>query len=153
MSVSCARLLRLRLCGGGDVSRVSVGGDTVVIWAAESRRPGPNLRNGKISKWKYWNRPKIENQNGASEKTFSNTYTFTQNHFLNKQMPQIRANTIEGHPRHAKKEYHRRLPIPKLRRARGPKALKRSYTISSNDSSCLLQRKIQVASGQPTSEN
>ncbi|CAB0013215.1 unnamed protein product, partial [Nesidiocoris tenuis] len=23
------------------------------------------------SKWKYWNRPKIENRNGASEKTFS----------------------------------------------------------------------------------
>ncbi|CAA9996887.1 unnamed protein product, partial [Nesidiocoris tenuis] len=22
-------------------------------------------------KWKYWNRPKIENRNGASEKTFS----------------------------------------------------------------------------------
>ncbi|CAB0019219.1 unnamed protein product [Nesidiocoris tenuis] len=36
------------------------------------------------SKWKYWNLPKIENRNGASEKTFSYTYTFTQNHFLNK---------------------------------------------------------------------
>ncbi|CAA9996771.1 unnamed protein product, partial [Nesidiocoris tenuis] len=36
------------------------------------------------SKWKYCDRPKIENRNGASEKTFSYTYTFTQNHFLNK---------------------------------------------------------------------
>ncbi|CAB0019807.1 unnamed protein product, partial [Nesidiocoris tenuis] len=26
------------------------------------------------SKWKYWNRPKIENRNGASEKTFSYTH-------------------------------------------------------------------------------
>ncbi|CAB0005612.1 unnamed protein product, partial [Nesidiocoris tenuis] len=27
------------------------------------------------SKWKYWNRPKIENRNGASEKTFSFTHS------------------------------------------------------------------------------
>ncbi|CAB0014406.1 unnamed protein product, partial [Nesidiocoris tenuis] len=26
------------------------------------------------STWKYWNRPKIENRNGASEKTFSYTH-------------------------------------------------------------------------------
>ncbi|CAA9993088.1 unnamed protein product [Nesidiocoris tenuis] len=35
------------------------------------------------SKWKYCDRPKIENRNGASEKNFF-LYTFTQNHFPNK---------------------------------------------------------------------
>ncbi|CAA9997448.1 unnamed protein product [Nesidiocoris tenuis] len=35
------------------------------------------------SKWKYCDRPKIENRNGASAKNFF-LYTFTQNHFLNK---------------------------------------------------------------------
>lgn len=39
MSVSCANELRRRLVVGGDVSRTSVGGEIVVIWAAESRRP------------------------------------------------------------------------------------------------------------------
>lgn len=40
MSVSWAsELRRLRLLTGGDVSAVSVGGDSVVICAAESRRP------------------------------------------------------------------------------------------------------------------
>ncbi|CAB0010575.1 unnamed protein product [Nesidiocoris tenuis] len=42
-----------------------------------------SLSFGFISKWKYCDRPKIENRNGASEKTFC-LYTFTQNHFLNK---------------------------------------------------------------------
>ncbi|CAA9997776.1 unnamed protein product, partial [Nesidiocoris tenuis] len=37
----------------------------------------------KGSKWKYCDRPKIENRNGASEKNFF-LYTFTQNHFPNK---------------------------------------------------------------------
>ncbi|CAB0003695.1 unnamed protein product, partial [Nesidiocoris tenuis] len=36
------------------------------------------------SKWKYCDRPEIENRNGASEKTFSYRYTFTQNRFPNK---------------------------------------------------------------------
>lgn len=40
MSVSCAsELRRRRRLTGGDVSAVSVGGDSVVICAAESRRP------------------------------------------------------------------------------------------------------------------
>ncbi|CAA9995254.1 unnamed protein product, partial [Nesidiocoris tenuis] len=35
----------------------------------------PNHLMNRVSwsKWKYWNRPKIENRNGASEKTFSYT--------------------------------------------------------------------------------
>ncbi|CAB0002106.1 unnamed protein product [Nesidiocoris tenuis] len=28
----------------------------------------------RMSKWMYWNRPKIENRNGVSEKTFSHTH-------------------------------------------------------------------------------
>ncbi|CAB0007300.1 unnamed protein product [Nesidiocoris tenuis] len=44
------------------------------------------------SKWKYWNRPKIENRNGASEKNFY-LYTFTQNHFLNKCLMRLHEGT------------------------------------------------------------
>ncbi|CAB0011540.1 unnamed protein product [Nesidiocoris tenuis] len=36
----------------------------------DTSRNNKRMENRKESKWKYWNRPKIENRNGASEKIF-----------------------------------------------------------------------------------
>ncbi|CAB0011149.1 unnamed protein product [Nesidiocoris tenuis] len=46
-----------------------------VVWAIGSLlRSNFNFRFNPLSKWKYCDRPKIENWNGASEKTFSYTH-------------------------------------------------------------------------------
>ncbi|CAB0008338.1 unnamed protein product [Nesidiocoris tenuis] len=64
-----------------------------------------------ISKWKYWNRPKIENRNGASQKTFS--YTFCRNHFLNKYLC-VRLSACGYRKKRKDERFHHRVSVGEL---------------------------------------
>ncbi|CAB0008339.1 unnamed protein product [Nesidiocoris tenuis] len=63
------------------------------------------------SKWKYWNRPKIENRNGASQKTFS--YTFCRNHFLNKYLC-VRLSACGYRKKRKDERFHHRVSVGEL---------------------------------------
>ncbi|CAB0016879.1 unnamed protein product [Nesidiocoris tenuis] len=62
-------------CSSSSVLRTATirrpsGGATVGRYPCATPLAYKDPCRNKISKWKYWNRPKIENWNGASEKTF-----------------------------------------------------------------------------------
>ncbi|CAB0014911.1 unnamed protein product, partial [Nesidiocoris tenuis] len=60
----------------GGTGRLTPRFNASVSRRRENARCSAPRKNAPPSKWKYWNRPKIEYRNGASEKTFIYIYNF-----------------------------------------------------------------------------